>query len=238
MAPEDGVCVGDWHSGSLASKLPIDRIKPRGFHGSVKEHDWSFVRRLRYLNYDQDPTQFGVELLDDVLDRFKGRCYLNADKFWENPERIATAIRDHGMTEQIVVKSRPRNDILDVTERYCADLPFMGIVRRPEEIEILRKRKLRYVGSEVLFDSDESVFATREFVDGQHRDGLLVWVNAIVYDHRVVLAGGHSDDRAVCGDKDGSWGWIANRGYDLMQTDWTLSASMYLAATGRRSCLQ
>ena len=28
MAPEDGVCVGDWHSGSLASKLPIDRIKP------------------------------------------------------------------------------------------------------------------------------------------------------------------------------------------------------------------
>ena len=32
------------------------------------------VQSLRYVNYDRTPTQFGVELFDDVLETFKGRC--------------------------------------------------------------------------------------------------------------------------------------------------------------------
>ena len=43
------------------------------------------VSRLRYVNYDRTPTQFGVNTFDEVLETFKGRCYINVDKFWGHP---------------------------------------------------------------------------------------------------------------------------------------------------------
>lgn len=30
------------------------------------------------------------------------------------------------------------------------------------------------------------------------------------------------------------WGWLADRGYDIIQTDWTLALKTYLEKTGRR----
>ena len=32
----------------------------------------------------------------------------------------------------------------------------------------------------------------------------------------------------------GSWGWIADRGFDLMQTDRVLESALFLDKTGRR----
>jgi glycerophosphoryl diester phosphodiesterase len=113
-------------------------------------------------------------------------------------------------------------------------MPYMAIVKDPKEIEIARSRDLRYVGTEVLFSDDASPLADPAFIKAQHDAGLLVWCNAIVYNYRAVLAGGHSDDRAVLGNPDGSWGWIADRGFDLMQTDRVLEAALYLDKTGRR----
>ena len=61
-----------------------------------------------------------------------------------------------------------------------------------------------------------------------------MWCNAIVYNYRALIAADHTDDRAMCGDPEGSWGWIADRGFDLMQTDRVLGAALFLEQTGRR----
>lgn len=205
-----------------------------GFGESLHHMPWDFVRQLRYLNIDGTPTQFGIETLDDVLERFKDRCYINVDKFWQKPKEISDAIRAHGMTEQMLVKTAPQAKYLDIVEEFCADMPYMAIVRKAAEIEVALSRKLRYIGTEVLFQEDDSPLASPEFIETQHQKGLLVWCNAIVYNYRTVLSGGHSDDRAVLGDPEGSWGWIADRGYDLMQTDHVLESVLFLDRTGRR----
>ena len=204
-----------------------------GFGESLHRMPWDFVKQLRYLNIDGTPTQFGIETLDDVLERFKNRCYINVDKFWQKPREISDAIRAHGMTEQMLVKTAPQDKYLDIVEEFCADMPYMAIVKKPEEIATARARKLRYVGTEVLFTEDTSPFADPTFIEAHHREGLLVWCNAIVYNYRSVLAGGHCDDRAILGDPEGSWGWIADRGYDLMQTDHVLESVLYLEKTNR-----
>ena len=204
-----------------------------GFGESLHRMPWDFVKQLRYTNIDGTPTQFGIETLDDVLERFKDRCYVNVDKFWQKPREISNAIRAHGMTEQMLVKTAPQDKYLDIVEEFCADMPYMAIVKKPEEIAAARARKLRYVGTEVLFTEDTSPFADPAFIEAQHREGLLVWCNAIVYNYRSVLAGGHSDDRSVLGDPEGGWGWIADRGYDLMQTDHVLESVLYLEKTNR-----
>ena len=205
-----------------------------GFSERIKRLPWDFVRQLRYINIDRTPTQYGICTFDEVLERFKGRCYINVDKFWTYPREISEAIRAHGMQDQILVKAPPKADLLDIVETYCADMPYMAIIDDVCELDAVKGRKIKFVGTEVLFTKDTDYLASREFIDASHARGELVWCNSIVYNHRSVLAGGHSDDRAIEGDMEGSWGWIADRGFDLMQTDWVLSAANFFKDTNRR----
>lgn len=204
-----------------------------GFSGRIGEYDWDFVKQLRYINIDSVPTQYGICTFDEVLERFKDRCYINVDKFWTYPKEITDAIRAYGMQEQMIVKSSLKPELLDIVEQYCSDMQFMPIIKSEEELEQLKGRRIRLVGYEVLFKDDTSPLASREFIDKCHARGELVWCNSIVYNYKSELAGGHSDDRAAEGDPEGSWGWIADQGFDLIQTDWMLSCRLFLEQTGR-----
>ena len=70
---------------------------------SLEKLSYNSVKKMRYRNVDETPTQFGVSKLDDFLEQFKGRCFINVDKFWGNPEKIYNAIKRHGMPEQMLV---------------------------------------------------------------------------------------------------------------------------------------
>lgn len=191
------------------------------------------IARLRYVNFDRTPTQFGVATLDEVLEQFGHRCFINVDKFWGHPREIYAAIRRHGLTERVVVKSTPTERVLSVLEEVAPDVPFMPVVRDTHPLhEELMRREIRYVGAEVLFAHENAEVASADFIERMHRDGKLVWVNSIIYNYREQLCGGHSDDRSLIGDPADGWGWLARRGFDLIQTDWPLMARDYLTQTG------
>ena len=191
------------------------------------------VSHLRYVNYDRVYTQFGVNTFDEFLETFKGRCFINVDKFWGHPQEIYEAIKRHGMTEQMLVKSKPSEKVFSVLEEIAPELPFMPVVSDVHPMhEQLMQSKINYVGVEVLFKSEDAEVASPEFMETMHRDGKLVWANAIIYNYKKQLTAGHSDDAAVCGDPDFGWGWLAKRGFDLIQTDWTAMLLDYLKENG------
>ena len=191
------------------------------------------VSRLRYVNYDRTYTQFGVNTLDELLEAFKGRCYINVDKFWGHPKEIYEAIKRHGVTDQILVKSAPSDKVLEVLEEVAPELPFMPIVKNEHPMhERLLKSRINYVGAEVLFVKDDATVASPEFIDMMHRDEKLVWVNSIIYNYKDQLAAGHSDDTALCSAPELGWGWLAKRGFDFIQTDWTMMLVDYLKQNG------
>ena len=192
------------------------------------------IKNISYVNYDKTPTQFKIAGFDDFLEQFKGRCFINIDKFWDNPEIIYNAIKRHGMTDRMLVKSKPSKKVFDVLENLCPELPYIPIVseKHPMHNELLKKG-INYVGAEVLFKKDDSQLASEEFVDMMHRDGKLVWVNSIIYDYKSQLSGGHSDDTAMTVSEDYGWGWLADRGFDFIQTDWTMMLVEYLKRTGK-----
>jgi len=201
---------------------------------SIPEMSWNDVKELRYVNYDDVPTQFGVVRFDDLLENFKDRCYINIDKFWGNPEAIYRAIKRHGMINQVLVKSALSEKVLGVLEELAPELQFMPIVQEEHPAhEELMKRNVNYVGVEVLFKKDDSYLASDEFCDKMHRDGKLVWVNSIIYNHKTQLAGGHSDDSALSESMEYGWGWLGDRDFDLIQTDWTMMLIDFLKSTGR-----
>ena len=47
------------------------------------------------------------------------------------------------------------------------------------------------------------------------------------------LAGGHSDDTAFTVSEDYGWGWLADRGFDFIQTDWPMMLIDYLKRTDK-----
>lgn len=197
---------------------------------NLSQMEWKDIQSLRFVNQDNAETQFPINTLDEVLDRFKGRCYINCDKFWLHPREISDCIRAHGMMEQILVKTSPKKEYFDIIETYAPDVQYMVIVSKDaEEVhEELKKRNINYMGQELLFDSESSPLCTPEYLEKLKKDHILSWANSIVYNYKAVLTAGHSDDCALCESMEKGWGWLARRGFDFIQTDWPLMLKNYL----------
>ena len=200
----------------------------------IDEMTWDEVKELRFVNYDRTVTQFGLMTFDELLDRFKGRCYINVDKFWDHPKEIYEAIKAHDMIDQVVVKSSLSDEVLSVLREVAPELPFMPIVKNthPKHKELMESG-INYIGAEVLFDRDDAEVASDEFINMMHRDGKLVWVNSIIYSYKAQLSGRHSDDTALSESMDKGWGWLADKKFDLIQTDWPLMLREYLVSTDK-----
>ena len=193
------------------------------------------IRALRYVNYDHARTQFGVAAMEEIFELCRGKCYINLDKFWLYPKELCEMIRRFDMADQIVVKTAPSEKMLGLMEELFPDIAYLPIISEDNGLhDALMKRKINYVGAEVLFSDEASEVGSEAYVEKLHRDGKLVWVNSIIYDNKVQLVAGHNDDISAEGDPDNGWGWLADRGYDLIQTDWPLMMRLYLEQTGRR----
>ena len=92
----------------------------------------------------------------------------------------------------------------------------------------LLKRKMRYVGVEALFVTEEAPICQPEYLQAMNDKGLVTWANSIVYNYKAVLSAGHTDDVAVSEDPDYGWGWLLDRGFRIIQTDWPLALKQYL----------
>lgn len=201
---------------------------------NLKEMTFEQIKEERYVNFDNSETQFTLPSFDDFLEQFKGRCFINIDKFWDNPEMIYKAIKRHNMTDQVLVKSSINNNTLDIVEGICPEIMFMPIVEEEHPLhKELMKRNINYIGAEVLFEKEDSPLAGEKFINMMHNDNKLVWVNSIIYNYRRQLAGGHSDDTAFTVSEDYGWGWLADKNFDFIQTDWTMMLIDYLKKSGK-----
>ncbi len=201
---------------------------------SIRKMNAAEVRELKLCNVDGAGTELGVNTLDEVLEHLKDRCYINIDKFGDSPADIIACVKRHDMKDQIILKCSPREENLAVIEAYAPDIQFLPVIKADNGChEMMKHKNINYIGSELLFTSEEDETASEAYRETLRRDGKLTWVNAIVYDYRAVLAAGHSDDAAILGDPEFGWGWCADR-FDIIQTDWIGSLSRYLEKTGRR----
>lgn len=187
------------------------------------------VRRLRYINHDGTPTPWGLMTLREALELLRDKCVVNIDKFQRYPGDIARVVRDMGLQDQVLVKTDAKEEHFRAVEELASDLPYITVLWEKDDVsDMLRSRSIRYLGTEVLFTSEESPVASPDYTARMHAQGLLTWVNAIVYDNRAVLTAGHTDDLAITGTPDEGWGWLIDRGYDIIQTDWVAQLRDYM----------
>lgn len=186
------------------------------------------IRKLRYTNVDRDPTDYGILTLDEFLETFKNRCFINLDHGWEDMRKTIEAVRRHGMEEQILLKAPDKAEYLDVFEELAPDMMYMPIIKEKDTVtEMLEQRNINYVGAELVFSKDDSYLVSEEYIRSHKEKGRLLWCNPLVYYYKSQLSGGHNDDVAVSGDPEYGWGWLMDKGFDILQTDWTLALRQF-----------
>ena len=191
------------------------------------------VKKLRYINQDNDKTQFGVDTLPDVLDFLRGKCYINVDKFWTDIPGISKEIRRAGVEKQVIVKTSLKQSHLQPLKECAADFMFMPIVRDEDTVtDMLLSQGIRCVGAEILFEKEDAKVASDAYIEAMHKKGMLLFANAIVYNYKDVLAAGHNDDISVAGRPDEGWGWLIKKQFDIIQTDWCGMLKAYMAERG------
>ncbi|MBR5113418.1 MAG: glycerophosphodiester phosphodiesterase family protein [Clostridia bacterium] len=192
------------------------------------------VKKLRFVNQDDCPTDFGVSTLEEVFDYLRGKCYINVDKYWTDIPGITECIRKCGVEKQVVVKTAIKDKYIKDLLRYAPDLMFMPIVRNRDDItDELIAKGINCIGAEVLFEKEDAPVASDEYIKSMHDKGLIVFGNAIVYNKNDVIAAGHSDDNSFVVSPDYGWGWLADKGFDIIQTDFCPLVSKYLSGKPR-----
>ncbi|MBQ9301182.1 MAG: glycerophosphodiester phosphodiesterase family protein [Clostridia bacterium] len=210
-----------FHEGLEKVQLNCDRPL-----GSMTDAE---IKTLRYVNLDRTPTANGINLLDEAFEFLKGKCYINVDKFALYPADIMRTVKRHGLMQQVVVKSPAEKMRLDAIEELAPEIPYIVIIKEEDRVtEEIFHRNINFIGIETVFSSEESPVAQDGYRERMHRRGLLLWGNGIVYNYKHVLSAGHSDDVSITGKPEAGWGWLARKGFDILQTDWPLQIRMYL----------
>lgn len=191
------------------------------------------ARRL-LRNQDLAETVYTAPLLDEAMELLKDRCLVAVDKFWRWIPEITACIRRHGMEEQVLCKIQDKPQYYEACAQQAADLPILPVIwTEDRSTQTPCAQNVRIAGVEALFDREDAPIASERYIADQHRQGRLLWVNPIVYNRKDVLTAGHTDDIAVAGNQDEGWGWLVDRGFDILQTDWTAQLVRYLQETYR-----
>ena len=225
---------------SSDGKLFIQHPKKEPMHlrlkDSIRLYPSEFVKELYLSNPDHNRTNYHIPRLEEALDLLNGKCYINVDKFWCNPKEIQALIKERHMEDQIIVKTKYEAMDIAALEEFAEGLNFMPVVRDTDpSLDVLDSSKIRHIGSEVLFSSDDAAVASKEYVEKMHDAEKVIWVNPILYNTTAILTGTHTDDIAIVREPEHGWGWLADRGFDILQTDWITQARRFLLETGRRT---
>ncbi|MBO5357392.1 MAG: glycerophosphodiester phosphodiesterase family protein [Clostridia bacterium] len=193
------------------------------------ELDSSEIEELRLLNQDSVPTSYKVPTLEEVLLLLKDKAYINVDKFWTDVEGIANVIRKCGVEKQVIVKTYVDDKALEAVTKYAPDFMFMPLIWHKDTVtDMLIKNGVNVIGAELLFSSESDDCLSDEYIKKMHGKGLMLWGNSIIYNEKDVISAHHTDDISLYDDPDKGWGWLIDKGFDFIQTDWLLMLKDYI----------
>lgn len=216
------------------------------------------VRAQRYLNRNHIRVDHPINTFDEVLEHLKGRCLINLDRCWVCWDKVFPVIERHGVADQILFKSPPEKKYIDQIAAQKEPYMYMPVIWYPEEIDYVRASGANMVAVEFIGYREEAAIMQKAFIDPLRKEGIACLISTLtlgkpvydlerliarwsaagsrmadaVKDGNILLAGGHDDDTAILGDPDSGWGWLVERGFNILQTDWTLDMSLYLKQAG------
>lgn len=193
-------------------------------HKNIEHLSSAAISELRQFNSIWDPSGAPVQLLEEVLAEFCHGELFNVDRCWNKLDDTFALLNQYPHTvHQALLKAPAKAEYLDKYEAEPTKFMFMPIVKSPEDIElVLSYENINVVGFELIAKSEDDPMWQDELIHRLHRLGYFVWYNAITLSslERHILCAGYDDDRSIALGFDEGWGVLADKGADIIQTDW------------------
>lgn len=194
---------------------------------------WFLLKLARYQNQCRHPINQRVELFDNLLEAFKGKCIINVDRCWGHWEHVMKAVARHKMEDQVLFKCIPTDRRLRKLDG--TSFMFMPILKDISHIALTKKYNLNTVAYEVVFRYPDSKIVDPELLKSLKAEGKLLWGNAIDLSGDGDISGGMDDTISLTDHPDKGWGKLAEMGFDVIQTDFPESLNRYLIEKNLRS---
>ena len=186
--------------------------------------------KVRPLSNEQVPT------LEELMRLCKGKCMVNLDKAWGIVPECCDVLKKTGTLPQVIfvtshdaARCKHELELLDPKPIYKPTFVH-GKAWNREALTGWNKAKV-YVDAihpkvfEFAFQSDEDAIVSPDTVKRVHGSGARVWTNTMWRP----ISGGHNDADSLTDPKTG-WGWMIDRGVNIIQTDEAEKLLEYLLA--------
>ena len=132
-----------------------------------------------------------------------------------------------------MLKTAPNDDMLAAVQEYAPGYMYMPIYMEQDTATAkIEHMNINFVGAEVVVENEKSPVVQEEYIQKMKKKNLILWGNGVLYNEKIPLAGGHSDDISMIDSPDLGWGWLAKKGFGIIQTDWAVQCYQYLKSIG------
>lgn len=149
----------------------------------IRQMQSAEIDKLMMVNAIGMPCAHSLYRLDDVLEEFKGKCYINIDHAWFNWETIIRTLQRHNMQDQIIIKSHVDDQISASYKELGGDMMYMPILKNSAdyigELQKVEAYDLPVVAAEILMMDQQAVDNIPQLIDYLHGKNYLAWINTL-----------------------------------------------------------
>ena len=187
------------------------------------------IKIKRISKFDAFKADEYIRALENEMKEVKHNLRHLTDYAIKYFEDLLKFFDSYNMEKQLVFKSVPKKEFLDIFTDHSVKYMYMPIVSKKEEVDAaVSQKNLNLVGFEVLAESEKDIFFDKKYLSGLKKKGYFCWINAIRLNDVRKLYAGYDDNVSIIEGGDKGWGVLIERGADIIQTDWPFLLEKYL----------
>lgn len=201
--------------------------------GEVSYHTLQDIKKLYLKDGLGRPTEWRVPTLEEAMIVCKNRVLVNLDKSDKIISTIYPVLKQTGTIDHVAIGSyEPLPIMRGIVGDYMDSVLFMpklkGSSKNVEQYLETYFSSLTIPIVQIKFENEKS--SVRRYESKIKESGKWLWLNTITADR----SANHHDNRATY-DLAGSFGWVVDNGFNMIQTDRPELLIKYLETKGLRS---
>ncbi|NLG81005.1 MAG: glycerophosphodiester phosphodiesterase family protein [Bacilli bacterium] len=210
-----------------------EELRTLGFNNNLHKFTSAEINQMTYLNRYGFKTSQKINTLEEVLLALKGKGLINLDRTYHGNDftymkEALDIVNTLDMLDEVVVKSPVKEVWLKGLSEYPHEVMYIPIVSKVEEVELVENYDLTVVGLEILFSSNDNPLINADNINKWKKKNYALWVNTICIDEKYDMCAHHNDRHALLVNKDEAWGYLIDKGFNIIQTDFPMQLRKYL----------